>query len=185
MPEQNRVVIAVDPGLTGAFVALHLDTKDIVFLDMPTYRIESKKKGGKGKNELDVQGIKLWCDDQFADATDKHAVVEIQQTMPKEVRGRTQGIVSSGVIMKNYGILIGLFQGMGIPLELVHPRSWKSTVMRDMGTEKSASIVKAKQLVPRVADQLSRVKDHARADALLIGIYAVRHRGVLAESPMF
>ena len=47
-------------------------------------------------------------------------------------------------------------------------------MLADGGKEKDASRVKAMQLYPQIADQLSRKKDHGRADALLMAAWAQR-----------
>lgn len=56
-------------------------------------------------------------------------------------------------------------------------------MLRDAGKEKDAARVKAMQLFPQVADQLSRKKDHGRADALLICAWAQRI-GIVAACRM-
>jgi len=43
-----------------------------------------------------------------------------------------------------------------------------------MGKEKDASRVKAMQLYPQTAKDLTRKRDHGRADALLLAVYGMR-----------
>jgi crossover junction endodeoxyribonuclease RuvC len=83
-----------------------------------------------------------------------------------------QGVAS----MFNFGMGFGMWQGilcaLQIPYTLVHPVTWKKAIMRDMGKEKEASIIRAKQLYPHASSQLARKKDDGRADALLLAHYA-------------
>jgi hypothetical protein len=73
-----------------------------------------------------------------------------------------------------FGIWLGVIAGLLLPVEMVHPRTWKATLMRDMGKEKDASRVKAMQMYPLAAKNLSLKKHHGRADALLIATYGER-----------
>ena len=184
----NRIVIGIDPGLDGAFVSIDHSTQAVEFFDMPTFQVTV---GGKNRRQLDTPSIVAWLRGKMQGADEVCVVMEKQQAMPAR-RGKpcpkckqspSQGVVSTGTTMLNYGILLGIVAALEIPLELVAGRSWKAAMMKDMPSDKSASIVKAAQLVPSVADQLKRKKDHGRADALLIAIYGIRHRGVLADKP--
>jgi hypothetical protein len=72
--------------------------------------------------------------------------------------------------MKNYGILLGICAGLQIRCTEIAPASWKRRVMSGMGKDKGASIIRARELYPEI--RLNRVKDHGKADALLVGWYA-------------
>ncbi|MCU0388563.1 MAG: hypothetical protein MUE71_08155, partial [Chitinophagaceae bacterium] len=41
----------------------------------------------------------------------------------------SQGVVSTGTTMLNYGILLGIVAALEIPVELVAGRSWKAAMM--------------------------------------------------------
>lgn len=84
---------------------------------------------------------------------------------------RVQGTVSMFSYGEGFGIWQGILAGLQLPYTLVHPRTWKTQIMRDMGKEKGASIVRACQLYPMAADRLTRKKDHGRSDALLLAHY--------------
>jgi len=72
---------------------------------------------------------------------------------------------------EGYGLWKGIISAYHMPLELVTPQAWKKAMMDGMGKEKDASRLKAIQLFPLSASNLSRKKDHARADTLLIAAY--------------
>ena len=187
--EPNRIIIGIDPGLDGAFAAVGLDSKAVEFLDMPTFDVTV---GGKNRRQVDTQSVVCWLRGQAQAASEISVIIEKQQAMPFRGKGkpcptckqvRAQGTVSTGTTMMNYGLLLGILAALELPLDLVAARSWKAAMLRDVGSEKEASIMRAKQLVPAVADRLTRKKDHGRAEALLIAVYGVRHLGVLTEKP--
>jgi crossover junction endodeoxyribonuclease RuvC len=60
---------------------------------------------------------------------------------------------------------------MYIPYAEVHPATWKGRMLRDQGKGKDGSRVKALATWPHTAKELSRKKDHNRADALLMAAY--------------
>jgi hypothetical protein len=56
----------------------------------------------------------------------------------------------------------------GIPYETVAPQTWKKAFGL-IGAEKKASVAVAKQRFPSAS--LDRVKDHNRADAILMSLW--------------
>lgn len=69
----------------------------------------------------------------------------------------------------------------GIPFEEVSPQEWKKVLFKGVeikkGKEgKAQARARAMELFPSLADQLSRVKDDGRAEALLLAEYARRLR---------
>jgi hypothetical protein len=62
----------------------------------------------------------------------------------------------------------------GLPLHRVQPAAWKRAAGLPAGAPKAASIEAARRLLPGSAPHLTRAKDHNRADALLIAMYALR-----------
>jgi len=69
------------------------------------------------------------------------------------------------------GLWEGIISALGLPYELVTPQKWKKAILIGVGDGKGASIVRALQLFPQVAEELHRKKDHGRAEALLLAAY--------------
>ena len=69
---------------------------------------------------------------------------------------------------------LGILAALEIPHQQVHPATWKAVVMAGCTKDKDASRVKAMQLYPKTAKDLTRKKDHGRADALLMAVWAQR-----------
>lgn len=144
----TMAIVGVDPGIAGA-VAL-LDGRGDV-LDMPA-------------NPRDLwDSLSAWR----ADYHDLHAYVEKAQPMPR------QGVASTFKTGYGYGVIIGLLAGLGIPYETVTPAVWKRK-MGLWGRDKEASRALARQYWPTAS--LGRVRDHGRAEALLIAEYGRRER---------
>lgn len=157
--------LGIDPGISGA-VALLRPEDQVRFWDTP-----SIKSGGK--REYDAVGmhvILVQADMALDDIIGLrlHAYVERSQAMPKQ--GPT-GMFNYG---KGYGLWLGLLIGLGIPYTLVSPRTWRKVMMPDMAKDKGASLLRAKQLFPQCAAQLQLVKDHDKAEALLIAAWGQR-----------
>lgn len=92
------------------------------------------------------------------------AFVEQAQSMPG------QGISSTFKYGVGFGTILGALAALGIPHRLVTPSTWK----RQMGIDKDKGRARglAQQLFPTAP--LSRIKDHGRAEALLIAEWGRR-----------
>ena len=157
-------IIGIDPGLTGAVAVL----PEGRFFDTPVAQV---KKGGKKvylvADMVSILGI--------VDRQNAHVYIEDVHAMPG------QGVSSSFSFGRGFGLWEGIVAALGIPYTLVSPVRWKRAMMDGMGKEKGASRVRAGQLFPHLANQLTRVKDHGRADALLIAEYGRRQQGDAAR----
>ena len=83
-----------------------------------------------------------------------------------------QGVASTFKFGKGYGEIIGVLATLGLGYRAISPAVWK----REMGlqrAEKADSRRKAQELYPTAS--LARVKDHGRAEALLIAEWGRRH----------
>ena len=146
----KQPILGIDPGVTGAIAVLRPEWEySHVVEDMPS-------------NPRDLwEMLKPW--------TMCHAIVEQAQAMPK------QGVSSTFKTGYGYGVIIGVLASLGIPYETVTPSVWKRA-MGLQGKDKDASRSLARCYWPDAP--LGRVKDHGRAEALLIAEYGRRkHEG--------
>lgn len=81
-----------------------------------------------------------------------------------------QGVASVFKFGRAYGTIIGTLAALGIPTHTVAPTVWKKH--HRIGPDKDAARALALRLWPAIGC-LSRVKDHNRAEALLIGQFAL------------
>jgi hypothetical protein len=87
------------------------------------------------------------------------AALESVHAMPR------QGVSSTFKFGCNFGIWRGILAMAGIPFRLVRPQEWQRGVITK-ADGKTSSLAAARRLFP--AASMDRVRDHGRADALLI-----------------
>lgn len=149
------LTIGIDPGLTGAIAAIDDDAQLVLCADLPVIR--SGKLAWIDSNELTSLLI------QCRNGRPAQIMLERSQAMPG------QGVSSSfctGVVL---GSILAACQRIAIPLHIVTAAVWKRGM--GLGSDKAASLDKARLLFP-TAD-LDRVKDHNRAEALLLAQYGL------------
>ena len=149
------VTIGIDPGLTGAIAAMDDQAQLILCADLPVIR--SGKLAWIDANEL--TSLLMQC----RNGRPAQILVERSQAMPG------QGVSSTfctGVVL---GSILAACQRVAIPLHLVTAAVWKRSM--GLGADKSASLDKARLLFPTA--ELDRVKDHNRAEALLLAYYGL------------
>ena len=95
-------------------------------------------------------------------------VIEKVNAMPRD------GAVGAFTFGKSVGVVLGVATVLGYSIQHVTPQAWKKVMLHGTGKEKGASLKKARELCPEIYDQLKRQKDHNRAEAILIGMYATR-----------
>lgn len=160
--------IGIDPGLDGAVACTTMDAAGLHYtqvFDAPTFNVHG---GKKTRREYDLQGmldiLRVACTGPV------FVCIEKVHSMPE------QGVASSFNFGRGFGLWEGLVVGLGYPYCLVTPQRWKKTFLDGMGHGKGASILVAKRLFPTV--ELSRVKHHGRADALLLAEFGRRTHGL-------
>lgn len=86
-----------------------------------------------------------------------------------------QGVVSMFTFGQNVGAYQGILSALKIPFVMPTPRQWqKGLIDQKAGPDpKTRSLATARRLFPNA--ELSRKKDHGRADALLMAFYAKRN----------
>ena len=149
------VYIGIDQGLTGAIAFLGKGWDRV--LDCP---VAKARKGHDFQVPLMVDLLDSLLDEHNVGAM--VAAIEQGIAMPRQ---------SSSSTFKT-GRGIGLWEmalaARGIRYEFVTPQRWKKALGIPKGADKNESRVVAQRLFPDLADQLARVKDDGRADALLI-----------------
>jgi hypothetical protein len=150
------IYIAIDPGLTGALAAIDADAQLILCADLPVIR--DHKLAWIDAQEL--ASLIMRCrDGQPAQIT-----VERSQPMPGQGVSST---FTTGLVM---GSILAACQRMAVPLHLVTAAVWKRSMGLD--SSKQTSLDKARLLFPTA--ELGRVKDHNRAESMLLAEYSRR-----------
>lgn len=167
-------IVSADPGFGGALAIVERPGIGqpfvvIAALDIPTLP-DGKKK------QIDVVAISRWYSQNGG--ADR-AVVENVQPMPSQSfdgeERRSMGAASSFRFGMAAGEIRGFFKAMGLRPETVHPQSWKSHFGLT-GGNKDLSIAKALERLPDAAPLLTLKKHEARAEAMLMAIYAIEEQ---------
>lgn len=145
------ITVGVDPGVSGA-IAFLTDKGQEVF-DMPV--MASGKKQQINPYELHHLLVKMLA----GRAAQSVVYLEQVSAMPG------QGVSSTFGFGVSFGIIQGVVAGLGVPLVMVTPTTWKRRAGL-LGKEKDQARTLAQRLYPTA--ELGRKKDIGRADAILI-----------------
>jgi len=152
------IYLGIDPGVTGGIALLYADSsiKKLVVLDIPTAQAGT----GKTKKEIDVAGL--------ADMLRPYAQ-QIKLAGLERVHSMPQQSSQSGFSLgDSFGAIRGVLAALGIPVIRFEPARWKRHMKIPTGSDKEASRAFALSLFPANAADLKRVKDHNRAEGMLI-----------------
>lgn len=151
------LILAVDPGISGALVILDCSGNYVDHLLAPTIKIGSRSR-------LNGAAISAWLKEHASDIC--HAYIEQVNAMPG------QGVTSMFTFGHAAGYIEGIVTGANIPLTLVPPQTWKKHA-GFIGQEKDAPRSRAVQLYPELRILDLKGKGQAIADALFIGRYGL------------
>jgi Holliday junction resolvasome RuvABC endonuclease subunit len=141
-------VLAVDPGVSGAYALLVDDgISPPIVDDLPVVG-----------NQINASEWRRAIKSLIPDV----AVVELVHSMPG------QGVASTFRFGMACGIIRGVLLGAGVPIIDVTPNTWKKFFRLNNEAEKSRAL--ACQRFPNLPG-LARKKDHNRAEALLIALW--------------
>ena len=161
----GMIYAAIDPGLDGAICVLLDEPK---FEDAPTLLI----KGSKTRRTFNI-GVMAEIIDEISMLAGSGGLLvglEAVHAMPG------QGVTSMFSMGYGMGLWEGILTTLRVPYEKIPPQRWKKAMMDGQGKEKDASRQVAMRLFPSTIPQLSRKRDHNRADALLMAAYLQAHR---------
>ena len=172
------ICIGIDIGLTGAIASVDSAGQAGVY-DMPT------KPDGKG-NRIDGLALAQLIR-RIGPATDSALVVfENVQARPQGNGGaHGNSMHSQASLMRSRGVVEAVVECLRLRFHVVSPQTWQrhfglllpkeagEKAEKHSARKKAQSIALACELHPLVRGQLSRVKDHNRAEALLLAHYGM------------
>jgi crossover junction endodeoxyribonuclease RuvC len=148
-------VIGIDPGVSGAIVAL-LDQGDLLAWDMPTIEVHERQR---------ISAIHLA--DLLVD------IGPVEMVVVEDVQGvQGSGATSAFAFGRGAGVIEGVLAGLRRPVTYVRPQVWTKDL--GVGSDKGAHRQAATRLWPAHSDLFRRVKDDGRADAALVAWWFVR-----------
>jgi crossover junction endodeoxyribonuclease RuvC len=154
--------IGIDPGVSGA-IAFLPEGRDAFVLDLPTF-IYGKRQAFV-KRALDTAALAqlLRVNTTGFDLVAARVYIERVNAFPG------QGASSGFSLGMSYWGAVGVAHGVGLEVQYIEPEAWKPFFK--LGKDKGDSLDVARKLFPAAAESLKRVKDHNRAEALLIAAY--------------
>lgn len=160
--------VGIDPGLDGAVAVLEpATTGDLVqFYDTPTERVR-----GRGRVR------RVYRLHEMAEFVQALRGPQVEAALERATARPGQHAASTFEQGYGIGIWEALLAAAGIPYTLIQPSVWKRQMLAGMLREgKGASVIRVQQLFPQVGG-LARVKDHNRAEALLLAAWLRDRRG--------
>ena len=144
-------IIGIDPGQSGG-VARISSSGAAEAIPMPL--------AGK---EVDGRALAEW----ITCRSPHLVVIEKVGAMPK------QGVASTFKFGRNFGVLIGVVEALGLPYRLVTPQAWKKAVLAGTSRDKSAAVEHIHRLYPNVDLSPGRMRTahDGMADALCLAEY--------------
>lgn len=148
---KSKAFIGIDPGKTGAAALITSDGAHKI---------------------LDYPGDPSLIVDRFREWKLNHEI--IMAALEKVGARPGQGVVSMFTFGRNLGSWEGIIAAFGIPYLMPTPRQWQKGLVDQKAGEdpKARSLSTARRLFPDA--ELTRKKDHGRADALLLAFWASR-----------
>lgn len=163
------ITLGIDPGLTGAAAAICSQRGLLDFADLPA--CGNGMKTGSMQTWTDVPALVAifagWSRRFDFAANGVHVVIERPVAMP---RLPSQTIAAQ---FDTFGAIRAVVQchTWGRSLQLVTPQAWKKAF--GLHQEKADSRACAARLYPSAKPGLARVKDHNRAEAILIAHFGL------------
>lgn len=167
----REVTIGVDPGLGGAVAIYCAADNTCQIVDSITREIPGAVTA-KVKRELDGGAMADAVWEAVAGCRVRTVCIERVGSRPRQSPATTFSLGHS------FGAVCAMLETLFPEAELlfVTPNKWKPALGLDAAEGKNTSRALAISLCPDSAPHLKRVKDHDRAEALLLAIYAVNYR---------
>lgn len=155
------IFIGIDPGLSGAIASVDERGELQAVEDMPV--MANGKGASKVKNQVNAAALRDILMGLKAKTTQCVVGLERISSMPG------QGVASMFSMGDSFGSIRAVVACCDIRLEVLSSRTWKNHFK--LTADKEQSRAKAIQLFPAAAASLSRIKDHNRAESILLASY--------------
>lgn len=164
----NKVIVGVDPGLSGAVALLDCEKGNLFTFDMPTEEVIVNKKK---KREIDGDTLH-----HLMKVNPLRVYIEMVTAMPG------QGVTSMFNFGMAFGVLRGVVASLGYARSFIRPSKWK----KDMGvtSDKDTSLDLMRKLAPACEGFFKRKKDNGRAEAALIALWGARDSGIVVPDAL-
>lgn len=154
------IAIGIDPGLTGAIALVDMSRGLLEVADMPTS--PNGLKSGSMRRWVAAHGLV----DLMREWATRHrlAAEYVAVAMERPIPMPTLPAQTVACQFDTVGAIRGVLAARGWPLTMVEPRAWKGRY--GLKADKDESRAACRRLYP--AAPIERVRDHNRAEAILI-----------------
>lgn len=154
------IIIAVDPGLTGALCRIDHDGKLFALEDMP---VMLRGTATKIKNQVNCSALADMLRSWIAGRDKNEIMVYIERVaaMPG------QGVSSMFSLGHTSGAIEGVVSALGLAHKLIPAATWKKAMK--VGKDKDQGRAVAQRLFPSA--ELHLKKHHNRGESLLLAVY--------------
>lgn len=161
------VVVAVDPGLTGACAVLDHKGVRAVF-DLPTMQDPSVGPAARVQTKVDGRSLVRLLRQHCPAGESVHAVLEAVRVMG----GKDNAVQTQGSLLRTLGTVETVLECLGWAPEYVSPQTWKrffGLIDSELkpAQRKAKSLQCARRLYPFCPD-IGLAKFHNRAEAILL-----------------
>jgi crossover junction endodeoxyribonuclease RuvC len=155
----SALILAIDPGISGAAGVVHVNGELRAAFDLPTFGNKTSETGRR----LDAVGL--------ADMLREHGPFAF--SFVEQVGARPgQGVSSMFRFGQAYGTILGVIGALAIPVRHVSPTTWKRALR--LNSDGEFSRARAIETWPEHAELFKRKKDHNRAEAALLAVYGLK-----------
>lgn len=167
------IVLAIDPGLTGACSVLGSNGLRAVF-DLPTMPIPGVGPKALVQRKVDGYALRRQILDACPADEPIAAVVEAVGVMG----GKNNSVQTQGSLLRTLGAVEAVLECLRLQVEYAAPQTWKrfyGLIDAQLSpTERKAKALQvARELYPACTD-IARAKDHNRAEAILMAHWHLR-----------
>lgn len=155
------IILAVDPGITGAFAVYQSENRSIHVYDIPVQNVIINRKRRK---VLDYEAMAQHFRHLVIYEYEAFLVTEKIRPFPKDTP------MTAGKLCEIYGAIKGMAYMQDLKVIDVEPIVWKR-FFNLTGQNKEASVHAAQKFFPDI--DLTLKKHHNRAEALLLMRYAM------------
>jgi hypothetical protein len=161
------IVVAVDPGLTGACSVIDHNGLRAVF-DLPTMPIPGVGPKALVQNKVDGRALVKLLRQHCPAGEAVQAVVESVNVMG----GKNNAVQTQGSLLRTLGAIEAVLECLGWAPQYVNPQTWKRHFgLIDSELKPAARKAKALECARRLYPdccEIKRARDHNRAESLLI-----------------
>lgn len=159
--------IGVDPGLSGAISFVYPDDGRCEIEDIPTRALPG---AGLVMRRVDGRGLATLIRRRVGDGHQHEARGFIEQV--GAMGGKDNAVQTQVSLGRTLGAIETVFELLGIPFEMVQPKTWKG--FYGLGKDKKQSLQIARQLYSDAPLHLAKHAD--RAESLLIAHFGLARK---------